>query len=264
MENIEQLTADQRRAIVTKGLLSKPWLEEIKAQVAETFKVTHVNIEVETTQPISENEQQKECQSLENPQNPELDKIKTEFYEALKEFEGTDPTVRYQIPKQKCSRKLATIVTTINQEILPEYLTNNVTNFLELHNTIYAAAVATIRTLGARIERKKSNHLQNKAQTPPWERRLKTQIGDLRKDIGQVQRAQNGNTSNILQKHIRRIKKKYTYMLHTIQTMLTPRKYLTTSSKCCLQNHSGLGSTKKFWYTQYQLENMIEPSFIYG
>ena len=85
---------------------------------------------------------------------------------------------------------------------------NNVTSFLELHNTIYAAAVATVRMLGARIERKRLNHLQNKTQTPPWERRLKKQIDDLRKDIGQVQQAQNGNTSNRLQEHIRRIKKK--------------------------------------------------------
>jgi outer membrane murein-binding lipoprotein Lpp len=112
------------------------------------------------------------------------------------------------IPKQKCSRKLAAIITTINQEILLEYLKNNVTNFIELLSTVYAAAVATLRMSGARIERKKMNHLQNKTQTPPWERRLKKQIDDLRKDIGRVQQAQNGNTNNRLQKHIRRIKKK--------------------------------------------------------
>jgi hypothetical protein len=39
----EQRTAVQRRAIVTKNLLSKPRLEEIKAQVAETLKATHVD-----------------------------------------------------------------------------------------------------------------------------------------------------------------------------------------------------------------------------
>jgi uncharacterized coiled-coil DUF342 family protein len=73
---------------------------------------------------------------------------------------------------------------------------NNVTNFLELHNTIYAAAVVTLRMSGGKIERKKLFHLQNKQQTPPWERRLKKQIDDLRKDIGIVQKAQRGNTSN--------------------------------------------------------------------
>jgi len=36
----------------------------------------------------------------------------------------------------------------------------------------------------ARIGRKKLNHLQNKTQTPPWERRLKKQIDNLRKDNG--------------------------------------------------------------------------------
>jgi len=78
-----------------------------------------------------------------------------EFYKALKEFEGTDPTVRYQIPKQKCSRKLATIITTRNKEIFSEYLKNNVTNFFELHNTISAAAVATVRMSGGQVRKKK-------------------------------------------------------------------------------------------------------------
>jgi len=58
--------------------------------------------------------------------------------------------------------------------MLPEYLKYNVTNFLDLHNTIYAAAVATVRLSGARmdrqIERKKLNHTQNKTQTPQWEK----------------------------------------------------------------------------------------------
>ena len=45
------------------------------------------------------------------------------------------------------------------------------------------------------------NHTQNKTQTPPWERRLQKQIDDLRKDIGRVQQAQKGNTSNRWQKH---------------------------------------------------------------
>ena len=38
MEISEQRTADQRRTIVTKGLLSKPWLEEIRAQWLKTSR----------------------------------------------------------------------------------------------------------------------------------------------------------------------------------------------------------------------------------
>jgi hypothetical protein len=122
MDISEQQIADQRRAIVAKNLLTKPWLEEIKAQVAETLKETtvkennqdseeNINTGEETTQPISENKQ-KEKQSLESRQtveNPELNKIKIEFHKALKDFEGRDPVTGLQIPKQKCSRKLATI-----------------------------------------------------------------------------------------------------------------------------------------------------------
>ena len=88
--------------------------------------------------------------------------MKIEFHKALKELEGTDPTIRYQTPKQKCPRKIATSITTINPEILPEYMKNNVTNFLELHNTIYAAGVATVRMSGGKIRNKQLNYSQNK------------------------------------------------------------------------------------------------------
>jgi hypothetical protein len=50
------------------------------------------------------------------------------------------------------------------------------------------------------------NHSQNKKQIPPWERRLKKQIDDFRKDIGRAQQARRGNASNRIIKHIRRIK----------------------------------------------------------
>jgi hypothetical protein len=87
-------------------------------------------------------------------ENPEVDKIKIEFHKALKEFEGTDPAIRVQILKEKCSRKLAIITRAINQEILLKYTKNNVTNFLELHNTIYTAAVATVRMSAGNITKK--------------------------------------------------------------------------------------------------------------
>jgi hypothetical protein len=101
MEISEQRIADQRRAIVTKNLLSKPWLEEIRAQMANTLQATNGDTEEEVTQPIKENEQKEENQCLETPQensqaaeNTELDKIKIQFHKALKEFEGTNPTIR--------------------------------------------------------------------------------------------------------------------------------------------------------------------------
>ena len=118
MEISEQWISNQRRPIVTKGLLSKPWLKEIRAQVAEAFKEANVNAEEETTQPTDKNKQYKDSGRLEHQltaENPELDKIKIEFYKALKEFEGKDPTIWYQIPKQKCSQKLATTITTVNR-----------------------------------------------------------------------------------------------------------------------------------------------------
>jgi hypothetical protein len=75
MEISEQRIADQRGAIVTKGLISKPWLEEIRAQVAENFKEAIVNSEEETTQPTDENEQKEDSRRLEHP--PAAKKLRT-------------------------------------------------------------------------------------------------------------------------------------------------------------------------------------------
>jgi len=92
MEITEQRIADKRRAIVTKGLLSKPWLEEIRAQVAENFKEANVNAEEEKTQPTDENEQKEDSRRSEHPptaENPELDKILT-FTFGIVKWTSTD------------------------------------------------------------------------------------------------------------------------------------------------------------------------------
>ena len=220
--------------------------------MANTLKATNGDIEEEVTQSIKENERKEENRSLENPQensqtaeNPELDKTKIEFHKALKEFEGTDPTIRYQIPKLKCSRKLATIITTINQEIFPNYMKNNVTNFIELHNIIYAAAVATVRMSGRKMRNKKRNHSQNKKQIQTRERRLKKQIEDLRKDIGRVKLAQRGKTSNRMKKHIRRMKKKVRVHAKHDPSNAHTTEILVTLKQNYLQSHKSSHGTKK-------------------
>ena len=62
--------------------------------MGETFKEANIKTEEVTTQPTDENEQKEESRRLEHSptaENPELHKIKMEFYKALKEFEGTNP-----------------------------------------------------------------------------------------------------------------------------------------------------------------------------
>jgi len=71
MEISEQWIADQRRTIVTKGLLSNPWLEESRAQVAENFKEANVNAEEGTTQPTDEKEPWEDTRRLEQPPTAE-------------------------------------------------------------------------------------------------------------------------------------------------------------------------------------------------
>ena len=82
MEISEQRIANQGRAIVTKGLLSKLWIEDIRGQVAESFKEEYVNSEEEITQTTDENEQKEDSRSLEHlltAENPELDKTEIEI-----------------------------------------------------------------------------------------------------------------------------------------------------------------------------------------
>jgi hypothetical protein len=114
---------------------------------------------------------------------------------------------------------------------------NNVANFPELNNTIYAAAVATVRMLGGKIKNN-LDYSQNKQQTPPWESRLKKQVSDIRKDIGRVQQVQRGNTSNRIQKCMRRIWKKiHTHAkynpsnVHTIEILDTLKQKLSAKSQ---------------------------------
>lgn len=167
--NNEQLTDEG--PLLLKDYYRNSGQKKLKHKWLKPFKNANVNTEEEITQSTDEKEESRSVESPQTVENPELDKIKIEFYKALKEFEGTDPNTRYQIPKQKCSRRLATIITAVNQEILPEYLKHNVTNFVELHDTIYAAAVATVRLSAARIDRKQLNHIQNKTKTPPQEKK---------------------------------------------------------------------------------------------
>jgi hypothetical protein len=114
---------------------------------------------------------------------------------------------------------------------------NNVTNFLELLIIIYAAPVATVRMSGGKIKNN-PDYLQNKQQTPPWERRLKKQINALRKDTGRVQQVQRGNTSNRIEKHMRRILKKiHTHAkynpsnVHTTEILDTLKQKLPAKSQ---------------------------------
>ena len=76
-------------------------------QVAEIVKKANVIAEEETTQPIDKNEQKEDSRSLEHQftaQNTELDKVKIEFYKALKEFEGPENgVITRQTRSKQCS-----------------------------------------------------------------------------------------------------------------------------------------------------------------
>ena len=87
MEISEQRIADQRRAIVTRGLKPKPCLERIRAKVAEIFMEKNVNTEEETTQTTDENEQKEGSRRLEQQatvDNPELDEVKNRILQGTK------------------------------------------------------------------------------------------------------------------------------------------------------------------------------------
>jgi len=60
----EKTIADQRRAFVSKGLITKPWLEEIRAQVVENLNEANVNSDEETMQHTDENQQKENGRRL--------------------------------------------------------------------------------------------------------------------------------------------------------------------------------------------------------
>jgi len=60
----EKTIEDQRRAFVSKGLIIKPWLEEIRAQVVENLNEANVNSDEETMQHTDENQQKENGRRL--------------------------------------------------------------------------------------------------------------------------------------------------------------------------------------------------------
>jgi len=84
VEVSEQRIAYQRRAIVTRGLLSKPRLEEIRAQVAENFKETNEDTEEGTTQTTDENRESRSSENTKTAENPEPKKNKNRILQGTK------------------------------------------------------------------------------------------------------------------------------------------------------------------------------------
>jgi hypothetical protein len=80
--------------------------------------------------------------------------------------------------------------------------------FEELHCLIYCAAVAVLRTMGARILSSSQNKTGSK-YTPPWERRIVSSIAELRKNIGRLTQYKNGIRSKKVMDTARQIFKKF-------------------------------------------------------
>lgn len=69
--------------------------------------------------------------------------VEIEFNKAFNEFDGTNPTKRFVINRQACTRKFADAINILNEDS-PQHLTQHAT-FAEMNTTVYAVAVAVTR-----------------------------------------------------------------------------------------------------------------------
>ncbi|XP_030765588.1 uncharacterized protein LOC115889668 [Sitophilus oryzae] len=194
----EQRLVDQKRIIITKKYISELHLEELKHEVAEELNLSQPNLafdeisnekepETEINLDINQATNQLDTQSIPTlPARVELTQItdidekhlETEFQTLLIEYTNMNPICRPKLPKQNNSRKLIRYTKIMDENILPKYLPH-ITNFLDLHTHIYAAAAAIIKASGGRIQNIERKH--NKDQKEPWEMRLEIGIANTLK-----------------------------------------------------------------------------------
>lgn len=207
----EQRLIDQKRVIINNKRLSRELLEAIKQEVTfslrpqeetQTENVNALQEEDLTTHAIGAPSSPPEPDTPQTVtrQGDYVNKIRDEFFRALSEFDGSDPTCRPSIPKQNSSKKLAIITNILDTEILSNYLEDQ-SAFEDIHNAVYAAAVAATRINGFKMPQY-HRAIKNKDSIYPWERRLRNKVENHRKDIGRLTAFQKGHRGKKLQNHI--------------------------------------------------------------
>ncbi|KAL0271977.1 UNVERIFIED_CONTAM: hypothetical protein PYX00_005123 [Menopon gallinae] len=190
----EQRVADQKRVILQNKLLPDSEIEKIKMEVSKAPGIdpatgTRVAAAPNQVGPYTRQENQHPCMGI-GPNRPSTTRrpvvegpvIRTKFEETLCEFRDTHPTHRHILPRQFDNTDLKDIVRTLNEQILPQYITSDAT-FEEIHLILYCAAATAIRCNGGRTLPPKAGPHRSK-KTPEWEKLLRNKQIHSKYEVG--------------------------------------------------------------------------------
>lgn len=211
MKVTAQRIADQRRSIIKNNLIPEPVLSRIRDEVTKELQRDSESIppgSAVSTSPETD-------VTTQDPSTPEAiisdnsdlyEKTSNEFHKALLEYSGTDPTQRPILPKQQSSKKFGRIIENLNSKVLPEYLKEH-QSFPELHTGIYCAALTAVRLNNGKPILLSKKPIKKKIREPPWEKRLKAHIIQIRQDVNRLQQYKNGVRGKRLNNKVIRILK---------------------------------------------------------
>ncbi|KAI5716587.1 hypothetical protein M8J76_009066 [Diaphorina citri] len=143
-----------------------------------------------------------------NQEARELSNLEKEFYSNLRFFEGGHPVDRPMLPKLIMKRDTMKKVQDVN-EILERYLGDS-EDLSHVQLGIYIGAATTLEANGQRMyhernARRRDN--RNKDAEPPWMKRIKKQIGELRAKADVIASYLTGNRSARMQRKMKNIMK---------------------------------------------------------
>ncbi|CAG4968898.1 unnamed protein product [Colias eurytheme] len=164
---------------------------------------TNHNVNTNINAQINLTDQQDEVTITDHDQCSDINNT---FNTALKYFLQLEPTKRQYIPKQKTSKKLASIVNYINTKILPIHIKSD-TTYDTFQTILYSAAWTAAKLNGSKITIPSGTQTRNSYthRKPKWQIRLEKKIEDLRAKIGRLTQYIRGHRNTKLSNHVHNI-----------------------------------------------------------
>ncbi|KAI5692888.1 hypothetical protein M8J75_003197 [Diaphorina citri] len=227
----EQNVVDRKSAIIKKKYLNEIELDEIREKIRReqstnpTVQQTPTAPNIQEIQISSDSEDsnidtqetrmRQEDQDRQLPGNTEtnqeareLSNLEKEFYSNLRFFEGGHPVDRPMLPKLIMKRDTMKKVQHVN-EILERYLGDS-EDLSHVQLGIYIGAATTLEANGQRKYHERNarrRDIRNKDAEPPWMKRIKKQIGELRAKADVIASYLTGNRSARMQRKMKNIMK---------------------------------------------------------
>ena len=258
----EQRLSDQIRNIKKKNnWLSHIEKEEIERQVRESDNDN--SLEEHNEQEDMRNEVPQMSTDAQDPVvADDMNEIRVNIEELEEKRERLrsymmDERERIRLPTLKShnQHKVKEKVKEVN-EIIKDIQTNNIT---EINSLIYAGAKLTIEMLNIKISPIKPSKTKSRNSQPPWERRLNTQIEEMRRDLSRLKELADNRMKK--KKRIEELYDKYKIqekgLNHVIEDIKQRIKSKTYKVQRYINRNEGYKQNKLFETNQKRLYNQL-------